>query len=157
MAKSCKGLAEELVKCLSESDCVKVFYFRKFASRWVWVFGSCFFESRKDWFISTTSKLFFWSGGDVILTFPLLFDVRNYRNHFAAESNVWQKCDLLLVSRFIKEVWWQLCKYLLLEIATQFLPLILWDLVKERELEVKRTPDDGLKLSFCFHWLLEKS
>ncbi|KAK4779244.1 hypothetical protein SAY86_006772 [Trapa natans] len=25
MAKSCKGLAMELVKCLSESDCVKVF------------------------------------------------------------------------------------------------------------------------------------
>ncbi|GAB4850565.1 hypothetical protein Ancab_029873 [Ancistrocladus abbreviatus] len=24
MSKSCKGLAEELVKCLSESDCVKV-------------------------------------------------------------------------------------------------------------------------------------
>ncbi|KAJ0790269.1 putative cytochrome c oxidase assembly protein PET191 [Helianthus annuus] len=24
MAKSCKGLAMELVKCLSESDCVKV-------------------------------------------------------------------------------------------------------------------------------------
>ncbi|XP_012851395.1 PREDICTED: uncharacterized protein LOC105971095 [Erythranthe guttata] len=24
MAKSCKGLATELVKCLSESDCVKV-------------------------------------------------------------------------------------------------------------------------------------
>lgn len=25
MSKSCKGLAMELVKCLSESDCVKVF------------------------------------------------------------------------------------------------------------------------------------
>ena len=27
MSKSCKGLAGELVKCLSESDCVKVFNF----------------------------------------------------------------------------------------------------------------------------------
>lgn len=26
MSKSCKGLAMELVKCLSESDCVKVLY-----------------------------------------------------------------------------------------------------------------------------------
>lgn len=24
MAKSCKGLAEELIRCLSESECVKV-------------------------------------------------------------------------------------------------------------------------------------
>lgn len=31
MAKSCKGLAMELVKCLSESDCVKVFIFILFS------------------------------------------------------------------------------------------------------------------------------
>ncbi|KAK1293842.1 hypothetical protein QJS10_CPA16g00035 [Acorus calamus] len=37
MAKSCKGLAMELVKCLSESDCVKVS---------LQIFVNCFIRSR---------------------------------------------------------------------------------------------------------------